>query len=257
MICDQAVISIGAINVAVYTTQPSDQIKYILENSEAKVHIVSNDELFTETKPLMKEITTVEAIISIQPSKHKKLKGFEEVMEMGAALHEKEPELLEKLKSEIEPDDLANINYTSGTTGVPKGVMLSHNNLASNVLASNERMAYSADDAKDPKILSYLPLAHMLERIASYIYIYTGVPIYYIEDVNEIKTDFVTIKPIYFSTVPRLLEKIMAGLKVRGQELSGLKKRLYYWAIDLAENYDPEDPPVSYTHLTLPTICSV
>ena len=243
MICDQAVISIGAINVAVYTTQPSDQIKYILENSEAKVHIVSNDELFTETKPLMKEITTVEAIISIQPSKHKKLKGFEEVMEMGAALHEKEPELLEKLKSEIEPDDLANINYTSGTTGVPKGVMLSHNNLASNVLASNERMAYSADDAKDPKILSYLPLAHMLERIASYIYIYTGVPIYYIEDVNEIKTDFVTIKPIYFSTVPRLLEKIMAGLKVRGQELSGLKKRLYYWAIDLAENYDPEDPP--------------
>ncbi len=243
LICDQAVISIGAINVAVYTTQPSDQIKYILENSEAKVHIVSNDDLFAETKPLMKEITTVEAIISIQPSKHKKLKGFEEVMEMGAALHEKEPELLEKLKSEIEPGDLANINYTSGTTGVPKGVMLSHNNLASNVLASNERMAYSANDAKDPKILSYLPLAHMLERIASYIYIYTGVPIYYIEDVNEIKTDFVTIKPIYFSTVPRLLEKIMAGLKVRGQELSGLKKRLYYWAIDLAENYDPEDPP--------------
>lgn len=243
LICDQAVLSIGAVNVAVYTTQPADQIKYILENSEAKVHIVSNDALFAETKPLMKEINTVEAIISIQPSKHKKLKGFDEVMKMGSELDAKESDLYEKLKSEIKPDDLANINYTSGTTGVPKGVMLSHNNLASNVLASNERMAYSADDAQDPKILSYLPLAHMLERIASYIYIYTGVPVYYIEDVNDIKTDLVTIKPIYFSTVPRLLEKIMAGLKVRGQELSGLKKQLYYWAIDLAENYDPEDPP--------------
>ncbi|MEP1140174.1 MAG: AMP-binding protein, partial [Balneola sp.] len=92
LICDQAVISIGAVNVAVYTTQPSDQIKYILENSEAKVHIVSDDEMFAETKPLMKEITTVEAIISIQPSKHKKLKGFEEVMQMGAELNRSEPD---------------------------------------------------------------------------------------------------------------------------------------------------------------------
>ncbi len=249
LICDQAVISIGAINVAVYTTQPADQIKYILENSEAKVHIVSNDDLFAETKPLMKEIETVKTVISIQPSKHKKLKGFEEVMELGEKLHEEKPELYKELQSAIEPDDLANINYTSGTTGVPKGVMLSHNNLASNVLASNERMAYDAEKANDPKILSYLPLAHMLERIASYIYIYTGVPIYYIEDVNEIKTDFITVKPIYFSTVPRLLEKIMAGLKVRGQELSGLKKQLYYWAINLAEGYDPEDPPTGLDKL--------
>ena len=249
LICDQAVISIGAVNVAVYTTQPSDQIKYILENSEAKVHIVSNDQLFAETKPLMKDISTVEAIISIQPSKHKKLKSFEEVMEMGAKLHEEKPDLLAELKSDIKPEDLANINYTSGTTGVPKGVMLSHANLTTNVLASDERMPYDASKAKDPKIISYLPLAHMLERIASYIYISTGVPIYYIEDVNEIKTDCITIKPIYFSTVPRLLEKIMAGLKVRGQELSGLKKRLYYWAIDLAENFDPQNPPTGLEKL--------
>ena len=95
----------------------------------------------------------------------------------------------------------------------------------------------------DPKVLSFLPLAHMLERIASYVYIFTGVPIYYIEDVNDIRTDFITIKPIYFSTVPRLLEKIMAGIKVKGQEFSGIKKRLYYWSIHLAEAYDPENPP--------------
>ncbi len=243
LICDQAVLSIGAVNVAVYTTQLADQIKYILENSESKVHIVSNDELFAETKPLIKAISSVQAVISIQPSKHKKLRGFEEVMELGRALDEKEPGLFEKLKNEIEPEDLANINYTSGTTGVPKGVMLTHKNLATNVQASLKELAFEPEKEEEPRILSYLPLAHMLERIASYIYITRGVPVYYVEDVQEFATDLMTIKPIYFSTVPRLLEKIMAGIKVKGQELSGVKKRLYYWSIQLAESYDPENPP--------------
>lgn len=243
LICDQATLSIGAVNVAVYTTQPGDQIKYILENSEAKVHIVSNEQLFAETKPLIKEIETVQAVISIQPTSHEKVKGFEEVIEMGKKLDEKEPTLYDRLKSEIEPEDLANINYTSGTTGIPKGVMLTHKNIASNVLGSFRCMPFVEKMPDDPKVLSFLPLAHMLERIASYVYIFTGVPIYYIEDVNDIRTDFITIKPIYFSTVPRLLEKIMAGIKVKGQEFSGIKKRLYYWSIHLAEAYDPENPP--------------
>lgn len=243
LICDQAVLSLGAVNVAVYTTQPADQIKYILENSEAKVHIVSNDELFEETKPLIKAITSVQAVICIQPSSHKKLKGFEEVMEMGKELEVEQPELFNNLRSAIEPDDLANINYTSGTTGVPKGVMLTHMNLASNALASLKRMPFSSDQFETPKILSYLPLAHMLERIASYLYICSGASIYYVEDVQDFRMDLVTVKPIYFATVPRLLEKIMTGIKVRGQELSGVKKQLYYWAIKLAEEYDPENPP--------------
>ncbi len=243
LICDQATLSIGAVNVAIYTTQPGDQIKYILENSEAKVHIVSNDEMFAETKPLVKKIKTITSIISIQPSQHKSLKGFEEVMEMGRELGEKNPKLFDELLGAIEPDDLANINYTSGTTGVPKGVMLSHNNLASNVLYSLDRMPYNADDYDSPKILSYLPVAHMLERISSYLYLATGVTVYYVEDVNDFRTDLMTIRPIYFSTVPRLLEKIMTGIKVKGQEMSGLTKSLYYWAIHMAEHFEPEDLP--------------
>ena len=134
LICDQAVLSIGAVNVAIYTTQPADQITYILENSQAKVHIVSNDELFEETKPLIKPIKSVRSIISIQPSHHKKLLGFEQVLEMGKDLNKERPELFDELKNVIEPEDLANINYTSGTTGVPKGVMLTHLNLASNTI---------------------------------------------------------------------------------------------------------------------------
>jgi long-chain acyl-CoA synthetase len=243
LICDQAVLSIGAVNVAIYTTQPADQITYILENSEAKVHIVSNDELFEETKPLIKPIQTVTSIISIQPSSHKKLLGFEQVMEIGSELDKENPELFDELKNAIEPEDLANINYTSGTTGVPKGVMLTHMNLASNTIASAARMPFNTEIIDRPKILSYLPLAHMLERIATYLYIHEGASIYYVEDIQEFKTDLITIKPIYFATVPRLLEKIMTGLKVRGQELSGLKKTLYYWAIKFAEQFDPEHPP--------------
>ncbi len=246
LICDQAVLSIGAVNVAIYTTQPADQITYILENSEAKVHIVSNDDLFEDTKPLIKKIKTVTSIICIQPSKHKKLLTFDGVMEKGAVLDEAQPKLFEELRNAIEPEDLANINYTSGTTGVPKGVMLTHMNLASNTIASAIRMPFDASNISQPRVLSYLPLAHMLERIASYLYIHEGASVYYIEDINEFKSDLVTIKPIYFATVPRLLEKIMTGLKVRGQELSGAKKNLYYWALNLAEEFDPEKPPKGF-----------
>ena len=243
MICDQAILSLGAVNVAIYTTQPADQIKYILENSETKIHMVSTDDLFNESADMIRSIETVEHIISILSTSHDDLLNFEQVMEMGKELDETEPELFDELRNAIDPEDLANINYTSGTTGVPKGVMLTHMNLASNAIATIERLPFSSDREKNPKVISYLPLAHMLERIASYTFVCSGASTYYIEDVQDIKTDLVTVKPMYFATVPRLLEKIMTGVKVRGQSFTGLKKTLYYWAIHFAEHYDPEDPP--------------
>lgn len=243
VICDQAILSIGAVNVPIYTTQPSEQIKYILENSESKVHIVSTDELFTDTKPIMKSIENVEAVISIFGSKHKKLKTFDELLEAGAKKHQKDPEFFEKLRSEVSPDDLATLIYTSGTTGAPKGVMLTHNNIGSNILASLERVPFDDTVREHERMLSYLPLSHVFERMMTYLYLRLGYPIYYIEEIDQIRDDFEHVKPYYFATVPRLLEKIHTGVKVKGQELSGLKKRLYYWALELAENYDPENPP--------------
>ncbi|MEX0720223.1 MAG: long-chain fatty acid--CoA ligase [Balneolaceae bacterium] len=243
LVIDQAILSLGAVVVPIYTTQPGDQIKYILENSEAKVHFVSNDEIFAETKPLIKSVESVKAIISIQGSSHKKLKTFEDLLEEGHKRLEEEPQLIEKLKNEVKPDDLATLIYTSGTTGVPKGVMLTHNNIAGNVLAAQEIFPFDPKEYDDPKVLSYLPLAHMFERVASYIYNYLGVPVYYIEDIEKIKEDFLHVKPIYMVTVPRLLEKIVTGIKVKGQELGGLKKQLYYWAVNMAENFEPENPP--------------
>ncbi|MEX0722278.1 MAG: long-chain fatty acid--CoA ligase [Gracilimonas sp.] len=246
LIIDQAILSLGAVVVPIYTTQPGEQIKYILKNSETKVHFVSNDEVFAETKPLIKGIKNIDAVISILGSDHKKLRTLDEILELGHKKGEEEPNLYEKLRAEVKPEDIATLIYTSGTTGVPKGVMLTHNNIAGNALAAHEIFPFDTDDYAEPKVLSYLPLAHMFERTASYIYAYVGVPPYYIEDVDQIKDDFASVKPIYLVTVPRLLEKIVTGIKVKGQEMSGIKKQLYYWAVNLAEEYDPENPPANW-----------
>ncbi|MDZ7756891.1 long-chain fatty acid--CoA ligase [Rhodohalobacter sp.] len=243
LICDLAILSIGAANVPIYSTQPGDQIKYILENSEAKVHIVSNDEMFAETKSLIKAIKSVKAVISILPSKHKKLKQFDAVIKLGESYSKENPDLFDELKSSVKPDDTATIIYTSGTTGVPKGVMLTHNNIASNVQYSLDRLPFDVERFQGERVLSYLPLSHVFERMIEYMYISMGCEIFFIETIDEIKDDFLYVKPFFFATVPRLLEKVQTGVKVRGQEFSGLKKNLYYWAIYRTEEYDPENPP--------------
>lgn len=243
LICDLAILSIGAANVPIYSTQPGHQIKYILENSDAVAHIVSNDDLFAETKPLIKEVTSIKAVISIHGSKHKKLKQFDRVLEMGEELMEEKPSLFESLKDDVEPDDLATLIYTSGTTGMPKGVMLSHNNISSNVRASMKKLPYPVEDFNGKNVLSYLPLSHVFERMIEYMYLNMGSRIYFIESIDQIRDDFTHVKPFFFATVPRLLEKIHTGVKVKGQEMTGLKKSLYYWAIYMTEDYDPEHPP--------------
>jgi long-chain acyl-CoA synthetase len=243
IICDLAILSIGAANVPIYSTQPGDQIKYILENSETKVHIVSDEEMFAETKSLIKEVKNVKAIISIHQTKHKKLKLFDAVIKSGQKYAEENPELFDQLKGEVKPDDIATLIYTSGTTGVPKGVMLTHNNIASNVQYSLDRLPFDEERFRGENVLSYLPLSHVFERMIDYMYIAMGSEIYYIETIDEIRDDFLYVKPFFLATVPRLLEKIQTGVKVRGQEFSGLKKNLYYWAIYRTEEYDPEHPP--------------
>ncbi|TVR26775.1 MAG: long-chain fatty acid--CoA ligase [Balneolaceae bacterium] len=243
VMCDLAILSIGAVNVPIYSTQPGDQIKYILENSDSVVHIVSNDEMFAETKPLIKSVKNVKAVITIHGSKHKKLKPFDDVIEAGKKINNEKPELFNSLKNDIKPDDLATLIYTSGTTGLPKGVMLTHNNIASNVVASLEKLPFDIKEFYGQNVLSYLPLSHVFERMIEYMYMSMGCRLYYIEAVEEIRDDLGYVQPFFMATVPRLLEKIHTGVKVKGQELSGAKKNLYYWAIYMTENYDPENPP--------------
>lgn len=249
LICDLAILSIGAVNVPIYSTQPGDQIKYILQNSDTKVHIVSTDEMFADTKPLMKRLDSVTSIICLFGSKHKKLKRFEEILEKGAALHQKKPDLFESLKRKVKPNDLATLIYTSGTTGMPKGVMLTHNNIASNVIASKEKLPFDEKRFQGENVLSYLPLSHVFQRMIDYMTISMGCIIYHTENYEEIREDFRYIKPFLMATVPRLLEKIHIGVKVKGQEFSSIKRRLYYWAVYQAEAYDPEHPPKGFAIL--------
>jgi len=243
LITDQAILSIGAVNVPIYTTQPGNQIKYILENSEAKIHIISNDEIFAETKPIIKDVKSVKRIISFEKSKHSKVKHFDDIIELGKQMDDEIPGIFNQLKLELKPDNIATLIYTSGTTGTPKGVMLTHNNISHNVRASIERMPFEDRELKGRNVLSYLPLSHVFERLMSYMYICMGARIYFIEDIEEIREDFKTVKPWFMATVPRLMEKIQTAVKVRGQKLSGIQKSLYYWAVHRTENFEPDNPP--------------
>jgi len=244
VICDQALLSMGAVNVPIYTTQPGPQIKYIINNSEAVYHFFSKQEFYNEIKEHTGELDSLKGLVSILNEDYDDAMTWDEILKKGQNLDEENPNLFEELKREVESDDLATLIYTSGTTGLPKGVMLTHNNITSNLEASIPRVPFSLEKSQEGhKMLSYLPLSHVFERLITYLYLYFGFPVYYIEDVEEIKEDFQQVKPFFFATVPRLLEKIYIGIKGKGQDFTGLQKQLYYWAVHRADTYDVENPP--------------
>lgn len=242
LVIDQAALSIGAIDVPIYTTQPGDQIEYILKDSGSRIHFFSDDTLFEPNAEHIRNVKCVEHIVSIYGSAHSDVKSIHDLYAMGAELDKEQPELFESLLNSVEPDDLATFMYTSGTTGMPKGVMLTHNNIGSNLQTIEEYLPFDVEKNRGHKVLSFLPLSHSFERVISYNFLHVGYPIYYIEKIDEIVKDIQYVKPIFFATVPRLLEKLHAGFKGKANELSGLKKKLYEWAIGLAEIYDVEKP---------------
>ena len=237
LIVDQAVLRLGAVTVPIYTTQPADQIRYILEDAEARVYVVSTEALFAPLHSYVDEIATLEITVGILGAFQNGMLTFDEVLERG---HAETPDGLETLTAAVAPDDLATLVYTSGTTGQPKGVMLTHGNLVFNVLASVERAPFDPETHRGGTLLSYLPLSHIFERMMTLLYLYIGYPIYFVEDFHEIREDFLAVRPIHFSTVPRLLEKIHAGTWTKAETLSGVQKTLMRWALDLAERYDVE-----------------
>lgn len=246
MVCDQAILSIGAINVPIYTTQPADQIKYILENSESRVYIISDDEMFEPVKSIIKSVDSLNAVVSMYGSSHAKLRSYDSILTMGEKKNQTDSKFFDSLKSKVQPDDLASFIYTSGTTGVPKGVMLTHNNIASNILASIERAPFDPDRDRNLKMLSFLPLSHIFERMIDYMYLTMGYPVYYIESIDEIVQDIKDIKPHFFATVPRLLEKVYAGFKAKTNEASGLKRSIGLWGLNLADTYEIENKPKGF-----------
>ena len=176
--------------------------------------------------PTLKEVYSFN---SIQGCKH-----WSELLELGK--DEANQKLVEERKNAVVPSDLATIIYTSGTTGKPKGVMLSHNNIVSNVINSAPRIPFEKGKSR---ALSFLPVCHIFERVILYLYQYYGVSIYFGESIDKISDNIKEVKPNVMSAVPRLLEKVYDSIYAKGTQLSGIKKKLFFWAIDLGLRYEP------------------
>jgi long-chain acyl-CoA synthetase len=161
-------------------------------------------------------------------------KNWNEVLELGK--DESNQNEVDSRKDAVKPEDLATLIYTSGTTGRPKGVMLSHNNIVSNVLSSSKRVPV---DHGQGKSLSFLPVCHIFERMILYLYQYCGISIYFAESIEKLSENAQEIKPNVMTAVPRLYEKIYDKIYAKGTELSGIKKKLFFWAIELGLNYKP------------------
>ena len=228
-ICDIAVQQVGAILVPVYPTIHEDIYAYIFNDAEVKLCIVSDQELADKVNRIKDRVPCLSELFSYQ-----KVNGAKDWSELIVAPDAALDAEIEKRKSAVKPDDLVTLIYTSGTTGNPKGVMLSHNNLLSNVKACEPRLPVG----KDAIALSFLPVCHVYERMLLYLYQYTGVSVYFAESMDTIGDNLREVKPNVFTAVPRLLEKVFDKIMAKGEDLKGFKRKMFFWALKLGEQYD-------------------
>tara|TARA_B100000809_G_scaffold10598_1_gene10000 strand:- start:4091 stop:5842 length:1752 start_codon:yes stop_codon:yes gene_type:complete len=225
---DLAVQQLGIINAPLYPNITEADYEYILNDCEAKIVFVSDKEILAKILNIKDRLPSLKHIYT-----YNKVEGYPHYSEL--LVSEIKEEEIESAQKRINEKDLATLIYTSGTTGNPKGVMLSHQNLVSNVLASEERLPVG----ENQRALSFLPLCHVFERMIDYLYIYKGVSIYYAESIDVIGENLLEVKPHIFGTVPRLLEKVYDKIIAKGADLTGIKRMLFFWALDLGLKYDP------------------
>lgn len=227
---DFAIQQSGAISVPIYPTISEGDLQFILNDAKVKYIFVSSAEIYAKVVEARKKADCVKDVYSF--NKIEGVKHWTELVEAG----KKAPKAaeVEAIKKNIKPNDLLTILYTSGTTGNPKGVMLSHNNLISNSLASQSLAPFKSDW----QALSFLPLNHVYERMLTTLYFYLGVSIYYAESMETIGDNLKEVKPQIFSTVPRLLEKVYDKIVAKGNDLTGIKKKMFFWSLDLGLRYE-------------------
>ena len=233
-IMDVGILQVGAQNVPIYPTISETDYEYILNHCEAKYCFVSDNEVLEKINRIKKNTPNLIEIYSFNEIEG--CKNWNEILDLGKdTTNQKE---VESRKSNVEPLDLATIIYTSGTTGQPKGVMLSHNNIVSNVLDSSSRIPFAHGKSK---ALSFLPICHIYERMVTYIYQYTGCAIYFGESIEKISDNIKEVKPNVMTGVPRLIEKVYDKIIAKGSDLTGIKKKLFFWAIEIGLKYEPYD----------------
>jgi len=245
-IADLGILSLGAVTVPIYTTQPGDQIKFILEDAKATTYIVSTEALFENVKPYLADLPHLRHSVGIRGTFSPDMLAFGNVIQKGKVEDKASPTRYDELCSKVFSSDLASLVYTSGTTGVPKGVMLSHGNYVSNVESGEHCIPFDIEGLRGNRMISYLPLSHSLERLLVYLYFFIGYPIFFIEDHKVFLSDCRHVKPIHFSTVPRLLEKVHGGLHTRVATMKGPVGFLTRWAFREADAYDVDAPPTGF-----------
>ena len=228
-ILDIAVQKTGAILVPLYPNISESDYRFILNDCAAKICIVSNQELADKISNVRQDVPSLAHLFSFD--KLDSVPHWSYIEEQKT--HTEEDQVQERMKM-VKNEDLVTIIYTSGTTGNPKGVMLSHRNILSNVSSCIEPIP--ADN--NSRVLTFLPICHVYERMLHYLYMYLGCSIYFAESMDTIGDNIKEVKPDLFSAVPRLIEKVFDKIMAKGEELKGIKKALFYWALNLAETYD-------------------
>ncbi|WMI64515.1 AMP-dependent synthetase/ligase [Aestuariibaculum sp. YM273] len=230
-VLDIGVLQIGAQNVPIYPTIASEDYEYILNHSESTYCFVSDIEVLNKLNSIKKNtnLLGVYTFDDIEDANH-----WSDILKLGEDSGNQND--VELLKSGIKAEDLATIIYTSGTTGTPKGVMLSHNNLVSNVLDSDRHVPFKHGESKG---LSFLPVCHVFERMILYLYMYCGAEIYFAESIEKMSDNLKEVRPHVMTAVPRLYEKVYDKIIAKGAELTGLKKNIFFWAVNLGLRYEP------------------
>ncbi len=230
---DMASLCLGGISVPIYTSLVPEQIQYIIDNSDAKVVVFSNEEMWEKIKVIRSELAKVEHYITCQADGPEGTLTFTDVQKRGEKLAEDQPDLFEELALKVKPEDVASIIYTSGTTGVPKGVMLKHSNFVSNVQAVLKIIEFTHKDT----VLSFLPLSHVLERMVTFAYLSKGCSIAYAESIETVAENLLEVRPHIMVSVPRVFEKIYAKVMDNVLASSSLKRKIFFWAVKIGREY--------------------
>ncbi|WP_166335040.1 AMP-dependent synthetase/ligase [Sphingobacterium chungjuense] len=223
---DFATNQIGAAIVPFYPTLSSKDLAYIIKDSEVKLLFVSNRELFSKINEAISENNLNVDIYTIDD-----VEGQNSLKDLIAIGKEQDLDL-KPYNDAVDEEDLLTLIYTSGTTGTPKGVYLSHKNILSNVHGCQHLVPDGCE-----KSISFLPLSHIFERMVVYLYFARGIQIWYAENLDNIVVDINEVKPQFFTTVPRVLEKVYDKIVAKGKSLTGIKKALFFWALDLGHKY--------------------
>lgn len=229
LMLDLAVQQSGAILVPIYPTINIHELEFVLNDAAVKLVVVNDEELFLKVRSIQDRIPSLRNIYSFE-----KLSQCKHWSELATDVSHENMEAITSISASISGEDVATILYTSGTTGKPKGVMLTHHNIISNVIACIPCFP----PGENMRALSFLPLNHIFERMVSYLYLFRGVGIYYAESLEKIGDNLKEIKPDLFTTVPRLLEKVYDRIMQKGDEQKGIKRKLFFWAHALAEKFE-------------------